>query len=86
MYYRNRLYYKYDEEWIIGKSKVDVEKRYGKFDRKDVDGRYGYLIPYDIFADIIFSYDYSIDGSETYYFIDFDESDNAEHIFVFTLP
>ena len=32
LYFRSRVYWKYDNHWMIGKNRTEIEKRYVKFD------------------------------------------------------
>ena len=44
LYFSNRIYWKYDNQWILGKTKEQVEARYGKFDYQIHEKSVAYLI------------------------------------------
>ncbi|MBP2623317.1 hypothetical protein [Streptococcus oricebi] len=43
-YFSSRIYWKYDDQWILGKTKEQVETRYGKFDYQIHAKSVAYLI------------------------------------------
>lgn len=45
LYFSRRIYWKYDDQWIIGKREWEIVERYGKFDYETKPGaRKGYYI------------------------------------------
>ena len=76
-YYTSRIYWKYDDKWIIGKSKEEVIEKYGEFDLLYLKG-HGYFIYKDngFFGS----------GLDMYYCIIFDESNIAIEVYVSRQP
>lgn len=66
-------YYKYNDWWIVGRSKEEIRERYGEFDISCGRAR-GYYIYYD---------DKMImpDQLEHYYWIEFDENGAAKKVY-----
>jgi hypothetical protein len=45
LYFSRRIYWKYDDQWIIGKREWEIVERYGEFDYETKPGaRKGYYI------------------------------------------
>ena len=43
-YYTSRVYWKYDEKWILGRHRNEIIERYGEFDMSFGTDHYGYFI------------------------------------------
>jgi len=76
-YYENRVYWKYNDKWILGKNKEKIVERYGEFDLRD-GKRYGYFL----YKDNKSFMGMSGSGDDMYYYIVFDENDIAIRIYV----
>ena len=81
-YYRSRVHWKYDDKWIIGKTKEEVVERYGEFGWSYNENTYGYLVYEDgkSFMGLPGS------GNEQYYLIVFDDDDIATEVYVLWRP
>ncbi|MFV0478985.1 MAG: hypothetical protein ACK5LZ_00225 [Anaerorhabdus sp.] len=72
---KDRVYWKYDDEWIIGKSEEEIIERYGEFD--DYFLRFNTTKGYYINDFDDWGPDYPI-----YYYIDFNDDNEATKVSV----
>ncbi len=71
---KDRVYWKYDDKWIIGKSEEEIIERYGEFDDYfNGSSQGGYKIENAL-------PDFGLHDPPEYYIISFDEYDKAESI------
>jgi hypothetical protein len=76
-YYTSRVYWKYDDKWIMGRTKEEVMERYGEFD----------LIYHEEYSYFLYK-DNGFFGSglDIYYCIIFDDNEIAIKIYVARQP
>jgi len=71
-YYSSRVYWKYDDKWIIGRTKEEIIERYGAFDEDFFRERYFIYKDRGLFGG----------GYDTYYYIIFDEANYAIEVYI----
>lgn len=75
LYFSNRVYWRYDDQWIIGKTENEIVERYGSFDYNTKSGgRLGYYIGQDN--------NFFGTKRKLYYFIIFDKNNKAEKVVI----
>lgn len=77
IYFRSRVYWKYNDHWIIGKQKNQIVERYGEFDRYFTGNLEAYAIENGDRSAMI-----ADNGKFKYYYIHFDETDTATKVSV----
>lgn len=78
LYFHSRIYWKYDDSWMLGKERKTIEKRYGRFDRRLDDDSEAYLIKDSPYALIY-------DGDKGYLVMDFDKNGRCVKVYQYTL-
>ena len=73
----------YSEDWIIGKSRNEIEDRYGKFDL-NFERIVAYELPED-HLDSVWTY-YMGGDPVKYYYIRFDENGLAKEVYIGSYP
>lgn len=77
VYFNSRVYWKYNDNWIIGKSREKITERYGDFDWEFSENVDGYLIQKGSRNQPI-----ADPGKDKYYYIRFNDKDEATEVFV----
>lgn len=76
LYFFKRIYWKYDDQWIIGKREWEIVERYGKFDYETKPGdRKGYYIGQK-------NHFFETHGKKLYYYILFDNDNRAKKVVI----
>lgn len=76
LYFSRRIYWKYDDQWIIGKREWEIVERYGEFDYETKPGvRMGYYIGEENNV-------FETHGKKLYYFILFDNDYKAKKVVI----
>lgn len=81
LYLCSRVYWKYDDQWIIGRSRHEIETRYGKFDSSVIsnDNKEVYFIKDSPYALID-------NGEKGYYVMIFNKSGKCIKVYRYNPP
>lgn len=76
LYFSRRIYWKYDDQWIIGKREWEIVQRYGEFDYETNPGaRKRYYIGQE-------NHFFETHRKKLYYFILFDNNNRAKKVVI----
>lgn len=79
-YISNRVYWKYDDAWMLGRTRSQIEERYGKFDQSILDSSKEVYIIKDNWLEFI------DDGEEGYFVMAFNKSGDCIRVYKYIPP
>ncbi|AVM72349.1 hypothetical protein [Streptococcus mutans] len=80
LYFRSRVYWKYDNHWMIGKNRTEIEKRYGKFDSSILGNNKEVYMIKDNPLSLIY------DNDKAYFVMVFDNKGKCVKVYQYTPP
>lgn len=80
LYFHNRVYWKYDNHWMLGKNRTEIERRYGKFDSSMLGHNKEVYVIKDNPLSLIY------DNDKAYFVMAFDNKGKCVKVYQYTPP